>query len=119
MMSTVSIAEPKQHVSSTPGVCGGKPCIIGTRIRVWDIVCMSDAGNPPERIVQAYPHITIADVHAALAYYFDHREEIEAQMREADQWVEAYFQQAGPGPIERKLAKFNEAPVSDLPGSPQ
>ena len=36
-MSPTPIAPPRQHVSSTPGVCGGKPCIAGTRIRVWDI----------------------------------------------------------------------------------
>ena len=36
----------------------------------------------PDEIVEAYPHLTLAQVHAALAYYWDHRDEIEQELRE-------------------------------------
>jgi len=67
-----------KHIEATPGVCGGKPRIAGTRIRVQDIyICHELHGMSPDEIVDAYPHITLADVHAALAYYYDHRDAIQ------------------------------------------
>ncbi|SRR5581483_8556981 len=72
----------KQHITKTPGVCGGRACIAGHRIRVMDIVVWHELrGYSPDEIVDLFPGITLADVHAALAYYFDHREEIEADFR--------------------------------------
>ena len=75
-----------QHIDMTPGVVGGKPRIAGHRIRVMDIVVWHEKrGFSPDEIVEMYPGISLADVHAALAYYFDHRAEIEADFqREAD-----------------------------------
>lgn len=67
-----------QHITKTPGICGGRPCIAGHRIRVQDIVVWHEMrGYCPDEIVDMFPGITLADVYAALAYYFDHREEIE------------------------------------------
>jgi len=71
-----------QHITKTPGVCGGRACIAGHRIRVMDIVVWHEMrGNSPAELVVAFPGITLADVHAALAYYFDNREEIEEEFR--------------------------------------
>ncbi|HZL37901.1 MAG TPA: DUF433 domain-containing protein [Tepidisphaeraceae bacterium] len=78
-----------QHITHTPGMCGGKACIAGHRIRVMDIVVWHEMrGYCPDEIVDMFPGITLGDVHAALAYYFDHREEIEADFRKADEWGE-------------------------------
>lgn len=78
----------QKHIESKPGVCGGKPCIAGTRIRVWDIHVWHDLrGQSPEEIVAAFPQLSLASVHAALAYYLDHREQIESQMKEAEDFV--------------------------------
>ncbi len=66
------------HIIKTPGVCGGRACINGHRIRVMDIVVWHEMRNySAEEIVEMFPRITLADVYAALAYYFDNREEIE------------------------------------------
>ena len=74
-----------RHIESKPGVCGGKPCVAGTRIRVQDIFVWHEMqGKTPDEIVSDFPQLTLADVHAALAYYWDHREEIHRQMKEAD-----------------------------------
>ncbi len=76
-----------EHIEITPGVCGGKPRIANTRIRVQDIVIWTEQGLSPDEIVSGYPHLTLADVHAALAYYHDHRELIDQQMKESDEFV--------------------------------
>ena len=82
----------------------GRPCIAGTGIRVWDVYVLSERqGKTPDEIVAAFPHITLADVHAALAYYWDHKEEIDQQMKEADEFVQQLKAAGGPGPLARKL----------------
>ncbi len=75
-----------QHIEKTPEVVGGKARIAGTRIRVLDIVVWSEKrGKSADEIVDMFPGITLADVHAALAFYFDHRQEIEQEFKnEAD-----------------------------------
>jgi len=89
-----------QHIESVAGKCGGKPCIAGTRIRVWDIYVASEIrGETPDQIVSQYPSLTLAQVHAALAYYWDNREAIEKQMKKADQFVEEMIKATGPGPL--------------------
>ena len=71
-----------QHIISTPGVVGGKPRIAGSRIRVLDIVVWHEKrGLSPDQIVDLFPELSLADIHAALAYYFDHRAEIESEFR--------------------------------------
>jgi uncharacterized protein (DUF433 family) len=86
--SPVPIRE-KAHVVSTPGVCGGKPCIAGTRIRVQDVYAWHELqGRSPGEIVSAFPQLTLADVYAALAHFWDHRDEILAQMKQQDDAAE-------------------------------
>jgi uncharacterized protein (DUF433 family) len=92
------------HIEITPDICGGKPRIAGHRIRVQDIAVWHDVqGQSADEIVSRFPQLTLADVHAALAYYFDHRDEIVRQMREDSEFVEALKSQLGPGPLARKL----------------
>jgi uncharacterized protein (DUF433 family) len=96
----------KSHIECTPGVCGGKPRIAGHRIRVQDVFVLHELkGMTPDAIVQAFPGITLADVHAALTYYWDHREIIERQMKEDEEFVAALRAQSGPGLIERILGR--------------
>ena len=72
----------QDRIARTPGVCGGKACIAGHRVRVLDIVVWHEhQGMTPDEIVSHVPTITLADVHAALAYYFDHVEEVRQEMR--------------------------------------
>jgi uncharacterized protein (DUF433 family) len=79
-----------EHIESTPGVCGGKPRIAGHRIRVEDIaVWHEQQGLSADEIVAQFPQISLADVHAALAYYHDHREEIRESMRKDEEFAAA------------------------------
>ena len=57
-----------KHVSSDPKVCGGEPCIRGTRIHVAVILDSLAEGLSPAEIVDHYPPLTERDVRAAIAY---------------------------------------------------
>ena len=69
---------------STPGICGGRPRIDGQRIQVEDVAIWQERmGMSPDEIVSEYPSITLADVHAALAYYDENRQRIDADIEAA------------------------------------
>ena len=91
-----------EHIEKTPGTCGGKPRIAGTRIRVVDVMIWHELqGLSADEIVSEYPHLSLADVHAALAYYHDNREEIRQQMKESDDFVNAMKASSGPGLLQK------------------
>lgn len=72
------------HLTKTPGVCGGALRIAGHRIKVQHIVVDHEfLGMCPDEICDQHPGLSLAEVYAALSYYFDHREEILAEI-EAD-----------------------------------
>jgi len=84
-MSRVAASVPGDFISQTPDICGGAPVIVGTRIRVSHIVYRYERERQsPHEIVQAYPHLTLAQVHAALAYYYSHRESIDKEIASSD-----------------------------------
>lgn len=68
------------HIVRTEGFCGGRPRIIGHRISVRTLAEYLKLGNSVEDIVATYPHIDPAAIYDAISYYFDHREEIEAEI---------------------------------------
>lgn len=75
------LAVIREHIEATPGICGGRPRIAGHRIRVMDLVVLhEELGLSPDEILHLHPALTLSDVHAALAYYFDHREEIQQDL---------------------------------------
>src|SRR5437763_483246 len=86
---TAMSAVQTQHIVKTPGICGGRACIAGHRIRVADIVAWHERrGYSPDEVVGLFPGLTLGDVHAAIAYYFDHRDEVEADLRLDETWAE-------------------------------
>jgi uncharacterized protein (DUF433 family) len=96
-------AVTKERISKTPDVCGGKACITGHRVRVLDIVEWHEhQGMTPDEIVSEVPSITLADVHAALAYYFDHMDEIREEVRAELALVEE-SRRMNPSLLKRKL----------------
>jgi uncharacterized protein (DUF433 family) len=99
------------RITKTPGVCGGRTCIAGHRVRVLDIVAWHEhQGMTPDDIVSHVPSLTLADVHAALAYYFDHMAEIQGEMRAERERVEE-SRRNHPSLVEAKLrqARLEEA----------
>ncbi len=80
--------------------------IAGTRVRVQDIYALSELqGLTPDEIVRSLPHLSLAQVHAALAYYFEHRDEILNELREDEEFVQQFRQAHGEGPLARKLRR--------------
>jgi uncharacterized protein (DUF433 family) len=79
----------REHIVRTPGTCWGKPRIAGTRIKVEQVVIWHERmGMSPAEIVSRWPHLTLADISAALAYYHDHRAEIDADLAEGERLFE-------------------------------
>jgi uncharacterized protein (DUF433 family) len=97
----MATAPEKCHIESTPGTCGGKPRIAGTRIRVQDIVFWTEEGRSPDEIVRSFPHLTLADVYAALAYYHDNRIVIDEHIRDDEAMVSRLKAEAGSGFLAR------------------
>ena len=111
-METIPTA--KQHIESHPGVCGGRPCIAGTRIRVQDIYILHEQQRlTPDQIVDAYPSITLADVHAALAFFWDNAEAITREIAAERELAATMKAQAGPGLLDRLRAE--DAGSASLP----
>lgn len=73
------------YIVRTPGTCGGRARIDGTRIPVWLVASLVlRGGTSPEEFVDAYPHLTLAQVHDALSYYYDHRVQVDSDLRDQD-----------------------------------
>jgi uncharacterized protein (DUF433 family) len=74
-----------RHLASNPRIAGGAPIIKGTRITVRAIAGYYQLGMSVDEILQSLPHLTQSQVHAALAFYFDHQEAIDRELeRNAD-----------------------------------
>jgi len=105
------------RIVSTPGICGGRPRIDGHRIQVEDIAIWHERmGMRPADIVSEYPSITLADVHGALAYYYENREQIDADIEAAKKYAEEMRAKAGPSLLEQKLrSRTADATDDSLP----
>ena len=95
-----------QHIELTPGVRGGRPRIAGTRLTVADIVMLHlRLGKAVEEIAGKY-QVTLSDVHAALAYYYDHRAGIDADMAADEAYGDAFIQ-SHPSRLRARLNAVN------------
>lgn len=93
-----------ERITSRPGVLGGKPCISGRRIAVEHIVIWHERlGDSADKIASDYD-LELADVYAALAYYFAHREEIDRSIREGEDLVRRLREET-PSLLEEKLGR--------------
>lgn len=68
-------------IESTPGVNGGEPCIVRTRIPVWMLVRARELGTSEGDLLKAYPTLRAEDLTNAWAYARAHQAEIQAQIR--------------------------------------
>lgn len=69
-------------IDSTPGVCGGEPCIVRTRIPVWVLEQARRLGASEADLLRSYPALRAEDLANAWAYVRSHRDEIDVQIRE-------------------------------------
>jgi uncharacterized protein (DUF433 family) len=102
------------RIVSTPGTCGGKPRIDGHRIKVSQIAVMYERmGMSPDEIVTELPTITLSQVHAALAYYYDHKQEIDAEVEEGKRFVEELKAKSPPSRLQTLLDEARKSIGSD------
>jgi len=71
------------YITSNPGIAEGRPVIAGTRITVNCIAGYYQLGMSIDEILESLRHLTPSQVHSALAYYFDHQDEINSDLEEA------------------------------------
>ncbi len=61
----------KQFITIEPGKRGGKPCVRGMRITVYDVLGYLASGMTPEQIIEDFPELTKEDIQACLSYAAD------------------------------------------------
>ncbi|WP_293036395.1 DUF433 domain-containing protein [Moorena sp. SIO1F2] len=92
-----------EYIAIDPDFCGGKPRIIGTIMPVATIAKMYlEMGESLEEIASEY-HLSKPAVYAAMAYYYDHREEIDRHTAESAAFVEQMKRNSPPSPLESRL----------------
>lgn len=107
-----------ESIGVRPGYCGGEPHILGHRIKVRHVAVWHDRmGMTPTEIAATYPPISLAQVHAALSYYYDHRDEIQAAIEEEERFVETLRAEAPPSRL-RKLLEARTLDAQDDPLPP-
>jgi len=102
-MEAVSIG----HIEIMPEVCGGKPHIAGHRITVQHIVVWHERmGQGPDEIATEHG-LTLSEVYAALAYYHDHRAEIDASVHADESFVTELRRRTPSKIVEKLLGRAN------------
>jgi uncharacterized protein (DUF433 family) len=80
------------------------PLIAGTTIKVVELVMAQMAhGWSPEELHFQHPYLTLGQIHSALAYYWDHKAELDADIERRGRWAEQARQEAGPSSLAAKL----------------
>jgi len=91
-----------QHIELTPGIAGGKPRIAGRRITVQQVAVWHERmGRSADEIADEYD-LTLAEVYAALAYYFANREELDKSLEEGRAFAAA-LRSATPSKLKAKF----------------
>src|SRR6516225_5359404 len=95
----------QEHIAIKPGYCGGKPHILGHRIKVQQVAVWHERmGMSADEIVATYPSLSLPAVYAALAYYHGHRTEIDADIEADERFVAEMKAKAGSSKLQEKRA---------------
>jgi uncharacterized protein (DUF433 family) len=95
-----------EYIVKTPGTCGGQARIAGTRIKVKHVYTwVEQMGMTPAQVVAEHPHLSRAAVHAALAYYWSHPDEIHKDIADEDELVARLQAESGPSKLQERLAQ--------------
>ena len=93
-----------RYIVATPGTLGGKARIAGRRISIEDIAIWHlRLGKTVDEICAEYD-LSLAEVHAALAYYYDHQTEIQPQINEGDAFLKA-LRDSSPSKLAKRLER--------------
>ena len=82
----------------------GVPFVAGTTMKVVELVMAQTAyGWSPEELHFQHPYLTLGQIHAALAYYWDHKDELDDDIARRSQLVERLQQEAAPSALAQRL----------------
>ena len=99
--STRKIKHP--YVTIVTEVKGGSPVIVGTRTKVMDIAVRYEFGGmTPDQIIEQFSHLTLAQVHDSLSYYYEHKCELDAAYKK-DQIIVNELRKHYPSRLRAKL----------------
>jgi uncharacterized protein (DUF433 family) len=80
------------------------PIIAGTTMKVVELITSVKAYQwTPEELHENYPHVSLSKIHAALSYYWDHQQELDAEMERIEEWVDKMRQETGETHIVKDL----------------
>jgi uncharacterized protein (DUF433 family) len=87
----------------------GVAWISGTRVKVIEVALDKLAhGSSPEEMAFQYPHLSLAQIHAALAYYYEHQRELDADIQRHWLEVKERAAQETDSPLQRRLRELQE-----------
>ena len=98
----VAVDTVSGHIAITPGVAGGKPRVAGHRITVQNIVLWHERLDMSADEIASEYGLSLADIYAALAYYYGHREEIDQAITADEAFVNA-LRQRTPSKLKERL----------------
>ena len=91
------------YISINPKIAGGQPVITGTRIKVMDIAIRYELmGMSADKIIDAYPHLKLEQIHDALSYYYENKSMFDKKYRE-DQSFLTQLKKKYPSKLKAKL----------------
>lgn len=94
-----------RHIEISPDITGGKPRIAGRRITVQNIVVWHEQMGKSVDEISAEYDLSLADIYAALAYYFDNREQVDRSIVEDEAFVTELRDRAE-SPLKKKLDAY-------------
>ncbi len=102
MATAAKIAYP--HIVKEAGYCGGKAAIDSTRVRVNNVAWLVKRGLTPQEVLAHYPDLTLPQVHAALLYYYENRNEIDGELAD-EELADADFERRKAELIARRASR--------------
>ena len=100
-MSLLSAETKYDHIMLNEA---GIPAIAGTNVKVLELVLERTAyGWSPEELHYQHPFLSLGQIYSALAYYYDHQEEIDENIEQRLQRVDQLQREKGPSPLAARL----------------
>lgn len=105
----ISVKQLKHpYITVNKKIRGSEPVISGTGIRVMDIAIRHEVmGMSPDEIMAALPHLNLSQVHDALSYYYEHKNEIDKRWRDAIKDAES-LKKTYPSLLEKRIGKIKD-----------
>lgn len=107
-MSTLIKEVRHPYIKTDKKIRGGEPIIAGTGIRVLDIAIRYEImGMSPDEILVAFPHLNLSQVHDALSYYYEHKDEIDKKWKDEIKEIEP-LKKRHVSILEKKIGKIKD-----------